>query len=364
MGTNQPRTMLEFSELLIWLLPSAASLFIATGYIIEVSFQEFLGVFVEIEESTYLLGTAKFGLDVIQKLQEFIWKHIVPVILILIIICACYFVRALRVLANKVLEWRHAISIPTIILLILFFYQIISFWIPSREIEDVLVRPATFDRKFNSSGAETIWKDIYCSRVTHVKCSENPENYNPEKHKNELKDLFAQNLVVWLLILSSGVFIIFRLASEQPASLFWEWGRRLFISIIVLLVIISYISLPYTYAKLSRSTEFREAIIHYKVTKEQIPLTSFKPLSKRTAKNENADGNANISQNLDGYISPIHGYILGKTQAEVTIFNDDNFVWHIPKSTIRLVKVEKFGDVLEFHIRGDKKALTNEPPFP
>ena len=85
--------MSGFSELLIWILPSAASLVMATGYIIEVSFQEFLGVFVETEESTYLLGTVKFGLDVIEALQKFLERHIAfgtISFLILMIIGACY----------------------------------------------------------------------------------------------------------------------------------------------------------------------------------------------------------------------------------------------------------------------------------
>ena len=360
MGTNQPRTMSGFSELLIWILPSAASLVMATGYIIEVSFQEFLGVFVETEESTYLLGTVKFGLDVIEALQKFMERHLAfgaISFLILMIIGACYvFVHALRVQANKILEWRHAIPILITFFFILFLYQIISFWIPSREIDDVLVKPAIFDRGFKFSQAKDIWEDIYCSRVKYNECPGNQEN-----HKNELKDLFAQNLVVWLVILLSGVFIIFRLSREQSTPLFGEWGRRLFIAIIVLLVIVSYISLPYTYAKLSRSTNFREAIIHYKVTKEQIPLTSFKRLDDRTAKEKRP---TNISQNLDGYISPLHGYILGKNQEEVTIFSkEDNFVWHIPKSTIRLVKVEKLGDVLQFHIEGSKEGSDTGPPL-
>lgn len=356
--------MTGFSELLIWILPSAASLFIATGYIIEVSFQEFLGVFVEFEETTYLLGTVKFGLDVIEILYQFIVRHIVfgaisfLGLIIIIIILACYFfVRVFRVLVNKILEWQYAILI--LFLLSLFLYQIIWFWIPSAEIDDVLVKPAIFDRHFNSSRGKDIWKEIYCSRMKHQECSDPQEN-----HKNKLKDLFAQNLVVWLLILSSGVFVILRLSSGNPTLLFWEWGRNVFVSLTVVLVIVSYISLPYTYAKLSRSTNFREAIIHYKVTREQIPLTSFAPLMERAANNEKKDGQTNISQNLDGYISPIHGYILGKDQDEVTIFSkDDNFVWHIPKSTIRLVKVEKLGDVLKYHIEGSKEDSGIEPPL-
>ena len=353
-----------FSEFLIWILPSAASLFIATGYIIEVSFQEFLGVSVDLEETAYLLATVKFSLDVLQALYEFIVRHGVfgtIGFLGLFSIGLChFFMRGFRVRVNKILEWRYAILMLGIFFFGLFFWQIIFFLMPATKIDNILVSRTSFDRSFYSNIADDVWKDIYCSKVKHEQCSDSQTNHKPQDQRNRLQDFFVQNFVLWLLISLSGFLVIPRLFGITPIPLLWKLVPRLCAFLMVVSVIVSYISLPYTYAKLIRSTEFREAIIHYKYIKGQIPLTSLGSSARETTREKKKESETNVSYR------PVSGFILANNQQALTIFSkDDDRVWHIPRSILRLVKLTGHADVLAFHFQGSQEALRREgPPSP
>ena len=52
-----------------------------------------------------------------------------------------------------------------------------------------------------------------------------------------------------------------------------------------------------------------------------------------------------------GESDKVHGYIFSESERGTTLFHkNERQIWEIPRSRIKLTKVEGLGDVLSFHI--------------
>ncbi len=226
--------------------------------------------------------------------------------------------------------------------LLLFAALLILFDAPATKLKDLLVigieRGHTFDRdSLVGSRAYRVWHSDLCSRLSTVEqrtisnslglpCGE-----DNTVHWAYLRSYFVATFIGTGMLLVFGVRL---LAQIHGKRMYTRATRRLVGIPVIAILVIQFTLLPHVYAKTIKSTNFNEAIIAIESSKDSI--------------------------------SSEHGFILVDTAQAIAFFHKKRRqIWVVPKAKVHLMKIERQGDVLQFHYKAsvaESHDAANEPP--
>lgn len=328
MGSSDTTTV--YGRVAEWLLTGGGTLAIllCIGFIVDLSFQERLG---------YQLGHSRSAVDymslageflltsVIQSLQWILGHYVVlGIVLFVFVVIRKRYQREVECISLKV---RYSILLTT--LLLLFGVILVLFDSPAALITDALVigieRGHDFDRSsLVGRRAYEIWHHDLCSRLSLPEQTAIARSLglpcSPDRasHIEHLRSYFVLCVLGTLLTTYFAARLL--IIHYDNEGFFSRATRRSVAAFAIVCGAVQISLLPYVYSKTLRPTEFNEAIVRLETSKDQI--------------------------------SKEHGFILANTEESLSFFHKkERHIWTVPKAKVYLVKVERRGDVLQFHYK-------------
>lgn len=369
------------SRILSWIIGSAgvSGALVATGFIVDISYQSFLGYQLHHGRSAsyYLTVGGEFFVAIISLItqlcldtsQLFVELNQVVIwaaILVLIIVGVVAYKRPLpgkwyAEISRQFLRVRRMVVAHTgftaFILLILIFFNIIVFDAPTLQISSLLTQgfnaAYTYDNNiFQATSSSQLWTNIVCMRFDETSYADlnrfGVECSSAIGYQSRLQYIFLLNFLASVLLACLGFSLINKKSS-----------KNIFLVVtLIFVILIDLALLPYSYGKTLNQTNFNEVILHmyldydedhYDEIEKHPDFTSDqydKLFDKRRYTQQKRTKNE-------------HGFLLSLDEQTVVFFSkSEKHIWIIPAGRARIFKVERRKDVLQFYLKkllDDKK---------
>jgi hypothetical protein len=390
----------------------------AVGYVIEASYQEFLGILTAPSGTLdYLLAAGEFALTVVRAFVDLLLnlprlgREQLTFTLVVILLAAV----GLAVIAWLVFggharrAWhgasaRHAHYWPSrrLWLAASFVVMILSgfemWWLawPTLPIENVLVAKDLLRDRFGADlfrppwvkspeNAPTpvvrartlqIWKDIVCSRL---------ESAPPGVcgRRLFLESIFLTGVLTWLTV---NLVLIPGNRRGLAHSVSWDGGTGLAALLLLGSMLVNVGSLLQAYSRIARPTEAREIVAQYQTggviirgTFQDGPDSVVRlvnrddenrlweiPRAQVRAIRRWEDREGSVAYDPGGNIYDfVHGWLIADSDKRMTLFEKDlRLIWEIPRDKVRTLMVEQVSDVLNDHFRTSYQQTYPSEPLP